>query len=170
MQKTRIVHEFDCSEAVFWQVSFFDDEYSRRLYLETLKFPGWRVLDQQATDTSMQRRVEVQPLVENLPAAMKKVVGDRLGFIEEGRLDRQSNRYRFRCIPFSAPEKTEIAGEIWTEVLAPNRLRRLVDFSIEVKILMVGKLIEQRTVDDTRATYDKIAQFLPRYLKEKQLS
>jgi hypothetical protein len=170
MQRAKIAHEFDCSEAVFWQVSYFDDEYNRRLYLETLKFPVWRILDQQVTDTSLQRRVEIQPLVENLPLAMKKVVGDRLGYVEEGRLDRKANRYRFRIIPAAMPEKTEIAGEMWTEVLGPNRVRRLVDFSIEVKIMMVGKLIEQRTVDDTRATHDKVAQFLRAYLREKQLS
>jgi hypothetical protein len=168
--KTTIRHDFDCSESAFWQASFFDDEFNRRLYLETLKFPVWRVLEQKVSDVSMERRVEIQPFVENLPVAIKKVVGDRLGYIEEGRLDRTANRYRFRVIPAAAPEKTDISGEIWTEALGPGRVRRLVDFEVEVRILIVGKLIEQKTIDDTRAIYDKIANFLRSYLREKGLS
>jgi hypothetical protein len=170
MARTSIQHEFDCSEATFWQASFFDDEYNRRLYLETLRFPVWRILEQNVTPQTMQRRIEIQPLVENLPAAMKRVVGERLGYIEEGRLDRAANRYRFRIVPFAAAEKTDISGEMWTEPLGPARVRRLVDFGIEVKVMIVGKLIEQKTIEDTRSTHDKIAAFLRSYLREKELS
>jgi hypothetical protein len=170
MLRTKIEHEFDCSEAVFWQTSFLDDEYNRRLYLETLQFPEWRILEQHVSDISLQRRVQIQPFVENLPAAMKKVVGDKLGYVEDGRLDRKANRYRFRCIPSSGADKTDITGEMWTEVIAPGRIRRLVDFETDVRIMIVGRVIEQRTVDDTRKTYDKIAEFLRQYLREKNKS
>jgi hypothetical protein len=170
MAKTTIEHIFDCSEASFWQVSFFDEEYNRRLYLETLKFPAWRILEQQVSDTSMRRRVDIQPYVENLPAALKKVVGDKLGYVEEGELDRKANRYRFRVIPAASPEKSDISGEMWTEALGPSKVRRVVQFGAEVKIMIVGKLIEQRTIDDTKATYERIAEFLRSYLREKGLS
>jgi hypothetical protein len=170
MVKTTIQHDFDCSEPAFWQVSYFDDEFNRRLYLETLKFPVWRVLEQNVTETSMRRRIEIQPLVENLPLAVKKVVGDRLGYTEEGQLDRKANRYSFRIIPAASAEKSDISGEIWTEALGPSKVRRFVQFGAEVKIIIVGKLIEQRTIDDTRATYERIAEFLRSYLREKGLS
>jgi hypothetical protein len=170
MAKTTIQHDFDCTAPVFWQVSYFDDEFNRRLYLETLNFPVWRILEQDVSDVRMRRRVEIQPVVENLPVAIKKVVGDRLGYTEVGDLDRQANRYRFRAIPAAGADKTEISGEIWTEALGPNRVRRFVQFGAEVRILLVGKLIEQRTIDDTRATYERIAQFFRSYLREKGLS
>jgi hypothetical protein len=170
MAKTTIQHDFDCTEPVFWQVSYFDDEFNRRLYLETLKFPAWRILEQDVSDARMSRRVEIQPFVENLPTAIKKVVGDKLGYTEQGELDRKANRYRFRAIPASGAEKTEIAGEIWTEALGPSRVRRIVQLSAEVRILIVGKIIEQRTIDDTKATYERIAQFLRSYLREKGLA
>jgi hypothetical protein len=170
MPKTRIEHDFDCTEATFWQVSFFDPEFNRSLYLDTLRFPVWKVLEEKVTDETLERRVEVQPLIENLPGPMKKLVGDRFGYVEEGKLDRKQNRYRFRVIPSAMPDKTHISGELRTEPLGDKRVRRIVEFSVEVKVMMVGKLIEQKTIDDTKASYDRAAVFLRQYLKEKGLS
>jgi hypothetical protein len=169
MPTARIQHDFDCSEATFWEVTFLDQEFNRRLYLETLKFPLWKVLDQKVTDDTLERRVEIQPLIENLPSAIKKVMGDRFGYVEEGKLDRKQNRYRFRVIPTAMPDKTHISGEMHTERLGDKRCRRIVDFSIEVKVMILGKIVEQKTIDDTRASYDKMAVFLKQYLKDKGL-
>jgi hypothetical protein len=170
MATTRIQHEFDCSEANFWQFCFLDTEYNRRLYLETLRFPLWRVVEQKISDDTVERRVEIQPLVENLPAPIKKVIGDRFGYVEEGKLDRAKNRYRFRIVPSSLADKTHISGEMYTEALGEKRVRRVVEFGVEVKIMMIGKLIEQKTIDDTRATYEKSAAFTRAYLRERGLA
>src|SRR5882762_3664268 len=170
MASTRIEHEFDCTEATFWQMTFFDQEFNRRLYLETLKFPVWKVVEEKITDETLERRVEVQPLVENVPGAVKKLLGDRFGYVEEGKLDRKQNRYRFRVLPTAMPDKTTISGEMRTERLGDNRIRRIVEFSIEVKVMMLGKMVEQKTIEDTRASYDKMAVLFRQYLKEKGLS
>jgi uncharacterized protein DUF2505 len=170
MPSTRIAHEFDCSEDTFWKIMFFDPEFNRRLYLETLRFPVWKVLEEKVTDDAVERRIEVQPLVENMPGPIKKVVGDRFGYIEEGTLDRKQKRYRFRIIPSSMADKTHISGQMRTERLGDKRVRRVVELEIEVKVFMIGKLVEQKTIDDTRASYEKMAGFLREYLKEKGLS
>ena len=49
----------------------------------------WRVLEQKLTDETLIRKVEVHPLVENMPGPIKKVLGDRFGYVEEGTLDRK---------------------------------------------------------------------------------
>ena len=170
MAKTRIEHTFDCSEATLWQILFFDDDFTRRLYVETLRFPVWRVLEQKLTDETLVRKVEVQPLVENVPGPIKRVLGDRFAYIEEGTLDRKKNRYRFRVIPSSMADKTQIGGEMYSEPVGDNRVKRIVDFNVEVKIMMIGKIIEQKSIDDTKASYDKTAVFLRSYLKEKSQS
>jgi Protein of unknown function (DUF2505) len=167
MAKTRIEHTFDCSEATLWQTVFFDDEFSRRLYTVALRFPVWRVLEQKITDETLVRRVEVQPLVENVPGPIKKILGDRFAYVEEGTLDRKKNRYRFRVVPSSMADKTQISGEMSSEPLGENRVKRIVEFNVEVKIMMIGKIIEQKTIDDTKGSYEKMAAFLRSYLKEK---
>jgi hypothetical protein len=170
MTSTRIEHDFDCSEATFWRVTFFDPEFSRRLYFDALRFPGWRVLEEKVTDEALERRVDVEPLVENLPGPVKKLLGDRFGYIEEGKLDRKQNRYRFRVIPSAMPDKTRISGELRTERLGDKRVRRIVEFSIDVKVMMLGKLVEQKSIEDTKVSYDKMAAFLRQYLKGKGLT
>jgi hypothetical protein len=167
MPKTRIEHTFDCSEDTLWQTLFFDEEFTRRLYKDTLRFPVWRLIEQKVTDDTMIRKVEVQPLVENVPGPIKKVLGDRFGYIEQGTFDKKKHRYRFRVIPTSMPDKTTIDGEMYSEPLGDNRVKRIVDFNIEVRVMMIGKMIEQKSIDDTRASYDKMAIFLRSYLKEK---
>jgi hypothetical protein len=167
MATTRIEHEFDCDEATFWRVTIFEDEFNKKLYFETLKFPVWKIVDQKITDDFVERKVEVQPLIEHLPSAMKKVMGDRFGYVEQGKLDRKANRYTFRVLPSAMPDKTHISGEMRTERLGDKKIRRVVDFSVEVKVMMIGKLIEQKTIDDTRASYDKGAVLLRQFLKEK---
>ena len=170
MAKTRIEHTFDCSEARLWQTLFFDDEFTRRLYIDTLRFPVWRVLEQKLTDETLVRKVEVQPLVENVPGPVRKILGDRFAYVEEGTLDRKRNRYRFRVVPSSMADKTQIAGEMYSEPSGESRVKRIVEIGVEVKIMMIGKIIEQKSIDDTRLSYDKMAAFLRTYLKEKPQS
>jgi hypothetical protein len=170
MASTRIQHEFECSESAFWELSFLNEDFNRRLYLEELRFPAWRVLEQQVSDQSIRRRVEVEPLVEDIPAPIKKMMGERCGYIEEGTFDRVKRRYTFRVIPGAMPDKTDISGEMYCEVLGDHKIRRIVEFRIDVKVFMVGKLVEQKSIDDTRASYDKMATFLRSYLREKGIS
>lgn len=167
MTSTRITHEFDCSEATLFDVCFFDEEFNRRLYLETLKFPVWRVVQHQLTDDKLERVVEVQPAIDNVPTTLRKVLGDRFGYREEGTLDRRALRYRFKVVPAAMADKTTITGEMYAEKVGEGRVRRVVEFTIDVKVFGIGKVIEQRAITDTQESYEKMATFLRAYLKEK---
>jgi hypothetical protein len=168
MLTLRIQHEFDCDDDTLWKVCLFDEDYSRRLYIETLRFPVWRITEQRETDTTVVRTVEVQPLMGNLSGPLRGVVGDRLAYVEHGTFDRKAKRYRFRIVPNVMPEKTNITGEMYTERLGDNRVRRVIDSQVEVKVFAVGRVIEQRTVDDTKASHERIAAFTRKYLAEKR--
>jgi hypothetical protein len=170
MATARIQHDFDCSEAALWQVFFFDEEYNKRLYLDTLKFPMWKVIDQKVTDLTLERRVEIHPVVDNLPGPLKALVGDRFHYIEEGKLDRKTNRYTFRALPSTLADKTSISGEMFPERLGDERCRRIIDFKVDVKVMIVGKVAEQKTIEDTRSNYDRAAVFTRNYLKEKGIA
>jgi hypothetical protein len=167
MASTRIQHEFDCSEETLFAICFFDDEFNRRLYLETLKFPVWREVERRVTDDKLERVVEVQPFVENVPPALSKVIGNRFGYREVGTLDRRALRYRFSVIPAAMADRTTVSGEMYAEKVGDDRVRRVVEFSIDVKIFAIGKMIEQKTIDDTRDSYEKMARFLRSYLRER---
>jgi hypothetical protein len=97
-------------------------------------------------------------------------VGDRFLYIEEGKLDRKTNRYGFRILPSTLAEKTTITGEMYPQSLGENRCRRIIDYKVEVKVMIVGKVAEQKTIEDTQKNYDRAAAFTRDYLKEKGLA
>src|SRR5579859_6537144 len=92
-------HEMNCDEDTYWEKCVFDAEYNRELYLDSLKFPGWKLLEQKDDGKTITRRVHVDPPVGNLPGPVKKVIGDSLSYLEEGTFDRASKRYTFKVTP-----------------------------------------------------------------------
>jgi hypothetical protein len=170
MTTAKIQHDFDCGEAALWQVFFFDQEYNRRLYLETLKFPVWKVIEEKVTDATLERRVEVHPRMDNIPGPLQALVGDSFSYVEEGKLDRKTLRYTFRVIPSKLTDKTSITGEMYPQSLGEARCRRIIDVKVEIKIMLVGKVAEQKSIEDTQTNYDRAAVFTRTYLKEKGLA
>ncbi len=169
MADVRVSHEFDCDEDTYWTRCFFDEEYNRRLFLDELRFPSWKVTRHEETPAAILRTVEMQLLVENLPAAMQRLMGDRLGYVEEGTWDRATRVYRYRITPTLMPEKTRIEGVFRVERLGDKKIRRTSETHVEVKVFGIGGMIEDRTIADTKRNFEATAQFTRRFLVEKGL-
>jgi hypothetical protein len=168
MLTASIQHEFDCDDDTLWHLCLFDDDYSRRLYIETLGFPIWRLKERLITDETLVRTVEIQPLLEDLSGPIRSVVGNRFAYVEHGTFDRKAKYYRFRITPNVLPEKTDITGDMYTERLGDRKVRRVINTRVQVNVFAVGRVIEQRTIDDTKASHERIAAFTRKYLTEKQ--
>ncbi|MFO0679639.1 MAG: DUF2505 family protein [Polyangiaceae bacterium] len=166
MAEITIRHELDCDEDTFWKC-VFDDEYNRRLYLERLQFPGYKILEQKDEATSILRKVHIDPPVAGLPGPVKKLVGDRLSYVEEGTFDKAKKRYTFTVRPSTLAEKTSTKGDLWTEKLGDKRVARLAKVTVEVKVFAVGGLVEDKIIGDLRASYEAAARFTNEYVKEK---
>ena len=168
MPEITIRHELECDEDTYWKC-VFDDEYNRKLYKDKLKFPGYELLEQKNTATSIYRRVHVDPPTGTMPAAVKKVVGDKLSWVEDGTFDKASHRYEFKVTASTMADKIHNRGTLWTEKLEGKRCVRLAKISIEVKVFMVGGMIEERLIADVRSSYDAAASFTNEYVKDKGL-
>ena len=162
-------HEFATDEDTYWTKCVFDAEFNKKLYIDALKFPVWKLLDSKDDDAKIWRRVQVDPPVGNLPGPVKKVIGDRLSYVEEGTFDKKTKRYVFKVTPSTMAEKTKVAGEMWVEKLGDKRIARHTKISVEVKIFMVGGMVEDRIVADLRSSYDKGAAFTSEYIEENGL-
>ena len=108
MAEVHLRHEIDCDEDTFWDKIVFNDEFNRRLYLETLKFPGFKLIEQTDEPTRRTRKVHIDPPLTGMPGPVKKLLGDRFAYIEEGVWDRATRKYTFR-IAITAPVKAETA-------------------------------------------------------------
>lgn len=167
MTDVRIVHELDCSEETFWNQCFFDEEFNRKLFLEALAFPVWRILEQNKQGDTVTRSIETQPRLENMPGPMKKLVGEKLSYIESGTYSAKTKRYEFKIVPSTLAEKTNIRGVMYCDPISDKKIRRIVEIKFEVKVFAIGKMIEEKTAQDTRTSYDKAAAFTNQWVREK---
>jgi hypothetical protein len=165
MPELVIRHTMRCDATQYWRC-VFDEEYNRRLYLDRLHFREFALLEQTDAGASIRRRVRLNPPATDLPGPVAKVVGD-VSWIEEGTWTRATDRYAFRTITASLPDKTRIAGELWCEPRGEGRVERIARIDVEVKVMIVGSIIEKVIADDIRRSYDEAARFTESFVVEK---
>lgn len=156
----------DCTPETYWKC-VFDEEYNRRLYFDSLKFREFKQLSQtDGANGTRSRKLYLNPPPADLPAPVAKVVGD-ISWTEEGTYDPKTGRYKFKVTPASLPDKTHISGEIWCEPRGEKSCERIARASVEVKVFMVGGIVEKRILDDMRKSYEAAAKFTNQFVKEK---
>jgi hypothetical protein len=165
MPEIEIRHTLDCDVDTYWKC-VFDDEYNRRLYMDVLKFRECKTLANEDRGATRVRKLHLNPPPADLPAPIAKVIGD-LSWDEEGTFDTKTKRYRFKVRPASMPDKTSIEGEIWCEPRGEKKCERIAKSNIEVKIFMVGGMVEKRIADDMRKSYEAAVKFTNDYVREK---
>jgi hypothetical protein len=168
-ERVRIEHDFECSENAFWE-TFLNTEYNKEMFCQRMKFPRWELLKFELSDEEMQRLVEVEPYVAELPGPIKKVIGDNIRYKEEGKLDRKAGSYSFRILPSKLAEKILISGKQFTQSLGEHRCRRVFEAEVEIKVFGIGSMIEKNIVSDLRKSYDVGAAFTQDYMRRHGIS
>jgi hypothetical protein len=170
MADVRIEHIYDCSEDTFWDKVFFDDEYNRRLFLDALQFPKREVVKREDGETEVRQTIELTPKLGPMPAPLKKLVGEGLGYREEGVYDKKARRYTVRIYPNKLADKLTITGEMSSEPAGDGKMKRIYKGTVVAKIFGVGGLLEKTVIADIEKSYSESARFTNQYLKEKGLS
>src|SRR5262245_38589637 len=111
MATLEVEHTFNCSEATFWDRIFLDPEYNERLFKGELKFPVWREVSREERGGALHRVLEVVPYVGELPAALKAVVGEGVGYEERGVLSRDAKTYKVEVVPNRMADKITVRVE-----------------------------------------------------------
>ncbi len=169
MPEVTLRHEIDTDEDTFWSKIVFNEEFNKKLYEGALKFPGWKLVDSKEDDAKIVRRVQVDPPVGDLPGPVKKVIGDRLAYTEEGTFDKKTKRYSFKVTPSTMADKTKVSGELWVEKIGDKKIRRMCRISVEVKVFMVGGIVEDRIMQDLRSSYDNSTAYTNQYIEDSGL-
>jgi len=160
-------HVFDTNVETYWDKIFFDEGYNLGLFREELGF-GYEVLElTKEADGTVRRKVRTTPK-SDAPTAVKKLIGDGLSYLEEGRFDPVKRRWLYTITPSKLADKISIKGELWAEPKG-DKLERIATLDLEVKIFGVGKIVESFIEKTTRDSYDKAAAFTNRFVREKKL-
>jgi hypothetical protein len=172
MSEITLRHDIETDEDTFWWKVVFDEAFNKKLYVDRLGFHKWNVLETKDGADVLTRRVEVDPPIGDLPGPLKKVIGDRLSYMEEGTFDKKTKRYRFKVTPSTLAEKTKISGEMWCEAKgdrSDKKITRVCRISVEVKVFIVGGMLEERILSDLRVSYDKGTSFTNEQLRASPL-
>ena len=169
MADARIEHIFNCSEETFWNKLFFDQDYNRRLFTEELAFPVWKEVKKEDKGDEIHRSIEIVPKLGDLPAPLKKLVGDGVGYREDGVFDKKTRRYKVKIVPNKLVDKLFITGELHTEPAGDNKCKRIYLASVEAKVFGIGGMLEKRVLGDIQNGYDAGARFTNKYIAEKGL-
>ena len=167
MKELKFDHVFECCSDKYWDEVFFDEAFNHSVFLDKLGFAEWRDTVTKNTDDVLERVVVVRPPVSDVPAAVRKVLGDNFGYKELGKFDRKTKRYHVDVESNTAKDKTHVHGDIWLEPIDDHRCRRLVHFTIEVKIMMVGRLVEELIARDMIRSFEQGAVLTNEWIREK---
>jgi len=164
-----IRHTFDTDAETFSGKIFFDPAYNEALFLGHLGFSGYKLLAlDKLPDGTITRRVECTPKVE-IPAAVKKVIGDNAGYVETGRFDPKTQRFSVDVQTKVAADRIKNHATMWVEPRGDKKVERVVELDTTVKVFGVGGMIEKLIEQQTRASYEAAAAFTNRWIADKGL-
>ena len=162
-------HLFDTDEGTFWPKVFFDPEYNRRLYSEALRYKRWELVEQrEEPNGAIVRRAVMEPAFE-VPALLKKAIGDGISYTEEGRFDPVGRRWRYTITPNRMADKLTTRGEYWVEARGEKKIERICTVDLEAKIFGIGGALESFIEKQTREAYDATMRFTNAFIREKGL-
>lgn len=163
-------HVLDCDESTYWDECIFDADYNRTLYAEALRFPGYEILELSETPEARIKRARILPPIVGLSAPLKKLVGDKLAYVEDGRFDKRTRRYTSRITPSVLADKTKTSGEVWCEPADGGKITRVARIRVDVRVFGLGGMVEDKLLSDLRRSYDVAAEFTNAWLKRKRSS
>ena len=165
MGKFTVTHEIRCNLDTFWK-TFLDKDFNTRLYIESLGFPEWKIVEQSEDEKQASRKVAALPKME-VPGPVAKLLGSNFRYVETGSMSKPERIWRWNMTPSTLADKLFTSGVVRAEAIDENRTRRFADMVIEAKIFGVGGLIESSAEKQLREGWDKSAAFMNKYLAEK---
>ncbi|MCC6552508.1 MAG: DUF2505 domain-containing protein [Polyangiaceae bacterium] len=164
MGKITLTHEINCDEETFWKI-FFDKTFNEDLFLKSLGFPRYRIVDQRETDTEIIRKIEGQPKM-NMPGPIVKLLGSGFSYSEEGRLNKATRTWTWKMTPSTLADKMRNEGTVRIEKVGDSKVRRITEIVIEAKIFGVGGLLESSAEKQMREGWDDSARFMNKWIAE----
>lgn len=162
MKNIHIVHEIDCSPAVFWKL-YFDPVFTEALLREAIKVDDIKVLKFEDNEREAVRVTSGRPRI-NAPAAVQKIIGANFSYTESGRLDKATGIWTWKISLSTFTDKVRNEGTMRLEQIGPNRVRRIGDAVVEAKIFGMGGMMESGMEKQMQEGWAAGAEFTNRWI------
>lgn len=162
MQRHKVEHEIKCPPARMWEL-FFSDEFNIEMYEQGMSFPSCKVPERRDDGRVLHRRMAMTPKVE-MPKALAKVVGDRIGFEEIGDWDRSTDEYRWKIVLAAFGDKVRIEGTMRLLPHGADHCMRKVEFLVEANVFGIGGILEKTSAQNVLDGWHNSAKWINGYL------
>ncbi|KIG14887.1 hypothetical protein DB30_06269 [Enhygromyxa salina] len=157
-------HELSCTPARMWPL-YFEDAFNVQMYEQGLGFPSCKIVERRDDGDKLFRRMAMIPKLE-MPKAVAKLVGDRVGYEESGDWIRSEGVYRWRLLLAAFGEKLRVAGTMRLVAHGDGHCRRVVEFEVDANMFGIGKLVENTAAQNTLEGWNNSAKWINSYLKD----
>jgi len=163
--QVRFAHDFECDAERYWR-TFFSDEYNRAL--DERMHMTRTVLERTEDAEGIKRHIRFELGARELPALVRKVTGDKIGYEERSIWRRADSTLEIVIGPSvqALRGKFEMTGTFRTVPDRPGTVRREIRVSVTVRVPLLGGQIERLVAEELRKSYDSSAALTRRWLSE----
>lgn len=158
-------HSFDCDAERYWR-TFFSDEYNRALD-EKMRMQR-TVVERSEDESGIKRLLRFDLQVRELPALVKKITGDHIGYEERSVWRRAQSAMDLEIHP-SIPAlrgKFDMTGTFRIVPDGPGTVRREIRANVTVRVPLLGGQLERLVAEELRKSYEASAAFTRSWLAE----
>jgi hypothetical protein len=155
-------HDIRCTVDRFWAL-FFDPEFTREMILDGLGFAACDIEPVVEQGSLRTRNMRVTPKID-VPAAVAKLLGPRLGYTERGKLDVRTHAWTYEIVLSVLADRIRMGGTMRVEPDGADRCKRRSDLWVDVKIFGVGGLVERAAEKNMRDGWNKSADWMNGWL------
>lgn len=166
MKELTLHHEIRCSVDRFWAL-FFDPAFTKEMIVDGLGFAACDI-DPVVDEGSLRTRtMRVTPKID-VPAAVAKLLGPRLGYTEKGKLDTRTQEWSYEIVLSVLSDRIRMGGKVRVDAAGADRCMRHSDLWVDVRIFGVGALVEKAAEKNMRDGWDRSATWMNRVLAERE--
>lgn len=162
MLELTLHHDIHCSADRFWEL-FFDPAFVREMIVDGLGFASCDVGPIVDTESLRSRDTRVIPKID-VPAAVAKLLGPKLGYTEKGRLDTRTHAWKYEIVLSVLSERIKMGGTMTVEPAGEALCKRHSDLWVDVRILGLGGLVERAAESNMRSGWNRSAVWMNEFL------
>jgi hypothetical protein len=153
-------HEIDIAPDAYYREIHLAGPFNVWLHEEKLGVGYREIASDHATGM---RKIEMVPRPE-VPATLKRFIGESFKMVEEGRLE--GDTYRFVVHPEKFGDRIQVKGEMRLEPREGGCVR-CVRVTIDARVPGLGGLVERVTEKNVKKSLDESARFANEWIREK---
>jgi hypothetical protein len=161
MTEFSIIHEFETDAQGFWRI-FLDNEFQNEMY----RAAGMQRTEIRREDLADRTVIVAECIADRqLPAIVRSLLGGNpLGYTETLTFHKPTSQLEQQIEMGVLTDRIRFNGALAVEKLADDHVRRCYSGAINVNIALMGKKIEQSTVNEMKRTHDHAAELMRAWL------